>query len=196
VVIKQEDKDPSRDLSSDSMIVEESKDPNDDSSKEDKKSDKKKGSKKQLAKGVNTAGMSSRELRNLMPETPPVKKWVCVCYSKLGLLIKKGGKDAILYEGQQELYDALDNVLTKLKAHSDHSYPFLTRVRKVDAPDYYNVIKHPMDLGTMTKKLQKCEYSSKAEFQADLTLIFNNCRTYNTDPVSLPTEANITCIEF
>lgn len=40
-----------------------------------------------------------------------------------------------------------------------------------------------MDLGTMTKKLNKCEYLSKAEFQHDINLIVNNCRTYNTDPV-------------
>ncbi len=34
----------------------------------------------------------------------------------------------------------------------------------------------------MSKKLQKSEYKSKAQFQADLNLIFINCRTYNTTP--------------
>lgn len=37
----------------------------------------------------------------------------------------------------------------------------------------------------MTKKLHKGEYLSKAEFQADLNLIFSNCREYNTDPVNI-----------
>ncbi len=36
----------------------------------------------------------------------------------------------------------------------------------------------------MTKKLQKFEYASKAQFQSDLNLIYSNCRTYNTDPVT------------
>ena len=52
-----------------------------------------------------------------------------------------------------------------------------------DAPDYYKVIKKPMDLSVMTKKLKRGEYSSKSEFQADLNLIYANCRIYNTDPV-------------
>jgi hypothetical protein len=40
----------------------------------------------------------------------------------------------IQYEGQAELYEQLDRVLTKLKDFTEHSYPFLSRVRKADAP--------------------------------------------------------------
>jgi transcriptional activator SPT7 len=43
------------------------------------------------------------------------------------------------------------------------------------------VIKHPMDLGTMTKKLKTLVYKSKAEFVADLDLIWSNCLKYNAD---------------
>ena len=39
---------------------------------------------------------------------------------------------------QEELYEALEKVLTELKAHTEYSTPFLTRVNKRDAPDYYN----------------------------------------------------------
>lgn len=39
---------------------------------------------------------------------------------------------------QEELYDALEKVLTELKAHTEYSTPFLQRVNKRDAPDYYN----------------------------------------------------------
>ncbi|CAD6503020.1 BgTH12-02691 [Blumeria graminis f. sp. triticale] len=38
-----------------------------------------------------------------------------------------------------------------------------------------------MDLGTMTKKLKTLTYKSKAEFVADLNLIWNNCLKYNAD---------------
>src|SRR5450432_4196801 len=38
-----------------------------------------------------------------------------------------------------------------------------------------------MDLGTMTKKLKTLVYKSKAEFVADLDLIWSNCLKYNAD---------------
>ncbi|AEO68009.1 uncharacterized protein THITE_76578 [Thermothielavioides terrestris NRRL 8126] len=83
--------------------------------------------------------------------------------------------------GQEELYEALEKVLSELKAHTEYSTPFLNRVNKRDAPDYYNFIKQPMDLGTMTKKLKNLQYKSKAEFVYDLNLIWDNCLKYNQD---------------
>ena len=44
------------------------------------------------------------------------------------------------------------------------------------------VIKHPMDLSTMTKKLKGVQYKSKQEFVEDLNLIWANCLKYNADP--------------
>lgn len=47
-----------------------------------------------------------------------------------------------------------------------------------------------MDLNTMLKKLKSFAYSNKAEFQADLDLIFDNCYFYNTSEDS-PYRANV-----
>lgn len=44
------------------------------------------------------------------------------------------------------------------------------------------VIKQPMDLGSMTKKLKSYSYKSKQEFVDDLNLIWDNCLKYNADP--------------
>ncbi len=44
------------------------------------------------------------------------------------------------------------------------------------------VIKYPMDLGTMTKKLKMLTYKSKQEFVDDLYAIWANCLKYNADP--------------
>ncbi len=85
--------------------------------------------------------------------------------------------------GQAELYDACERVLEQLKNYKEHSFPFLAKVNKRDAPDYYNIIKNPMDLGTMLKKLKAQQYNSKDDFAADLQLIWDNCLYYNTDPV-------------
>ncbi|KAL2515087.1 Transcription factor GTE10 [Forsythia ovata] len=46
-------------------------------------------------------------------------------------------------------------------------------------PDYFNVIKHPMDLGTIKTKLLSGRYSSPEEFAANVRLTFKNAMTYN-----------------
>ncbi|KAL8833403.1 MAG: hypothetical protein Q9170_004284 [Blastenia crenularia] len=84
--------------------------------------------------------------------------------------------------GQEELYEAAEKVLNELKAMTEHSTAFLQRVNKREAPDYYNVVRAPMDLGTMTKKLKAIQYKSKQEFVTDLNLIWSNCLTYNANP--------------
>ncbi|KAF8580130.1 hypothetical protein K439DRAFT_1648275 [Ramaria rubella] len=53
-------------------------------------------------------------------------------------------------------------------------------------PTYYDEIKEPMDLGTMTMKLDKKQYSSMEQFARDMLLVFNNCRQFNppgTEPI-------------
>lgn len=42
-----------------------------------------------------------------------------------------------------------------------------------------------MDLGTVTKKMKNLQYKSKKEFADDLYLIYDNCLTYNTNPVCI-----------
>jgi len=50
---------------------------------------------------------------------------------------------------------------------------------KLHLPDYYTVVKNPMDLGTVKKKLSYNVYKDAQEFIDDVELVFYNCRTYN-----------------
>lgn len=84
--------------------------------------------------------------------------------------------------GQEELYEACEKVLLDLRGNTEHSTPFLNKVSKREAPNYGLIIKKPMDLNTVMKKLKALSYNSKAEFVDDLMLIWNNCLTYNADP--------------
>lgn len=45
--------------------------------------------------------------------------------------------------------------------------------------DYPLIIKHPMDLSTVRKKLKSSKYNSFEEVVVDLNLVWDNCRTYN-----------------
>lgn len=84
--------------------------------------------------------------------------------------------------GQEELYESCEKVLLDLRGYTEHSTPFLNKVSKREAPNYGLIIKKPMDLNTVMKKLKNLSYNSKQEFVDDLNLIWNNCLIYNADP--------------
>jgi hypothetical protein len=54
-----------------------------------------------------------------------------------------------------------------------------------NAPNYFDVVKKPMCLQMMKTKMDNGEYSTSAEFEADIRLIFQNCYEYWTpsDPI-------------
>ncbi|XP_057491106.1 transcription factor GTE8-like isoform X2 [Actinidia eriantha] len=73
-----------------------------------------------------------------------------------------------------------ETLLTKLM-QQQYGWVFNTPVDvvKLNIPDYFTVIKHPMDLGTIKSKIASSEYSSPLDFAADVRLTFSNAMTYN-----------------
>ncbi|KAG5567514.1 hypothetical protein RHGRI_002906 [Rhododendron griersonianum] len=68
-------------------------------------------------------------------------------------------------------------------AMHDHpdAWPFKEPVDARDAPDYYDIIKDPMDLKTMSKRVESEQYYVTFEmFLADVRRMFANARTYNS----------------
>ena len=49
----------------------------------------------------------------------------------------------------------------------------------LNLPDYYEIIKQPMDLGSVKAKLENREYKTPEEFVKDVRLMFTNCYKYN-----------------
>ena len=68
--------------------------------------------------------------------------------------------------GFSDLHARIGLVLKSLKAAKD-SWPFAHPVDPKLVPDYHQIIKHPMDLETMTKKLNAFEYKTKESFIQD-----------------------------
>ncbi|KAI9797970.1 MAG: Transcriptional activator spt7 [Piccolia ochrophora] len=132
-------------------------------------------------------GASSLTLKHLIARIDAKRDQVLASDAELRSLMSEVRKNRSKWAnedrvGQEELYEAADKVLSELKAMTEHSTAFLTRVNKREAPDYYNIIKCPMDLGSMTKKLKSFAYKSKQDFVGDLNLIWANCLKYNADP--------------
>jgi len=71
-------------------------------------------------------------------------------------------------------------LLTKLMKEPE-AWPFLEPVNptKLGIPDYFDIIKHPMDLGTVKNNMDRNKYTSLTEWVADVRLVFQNALTYN-----------------
>ncbi|RDL39237.1 uncharacterized protein BP5553_03577 [Venustampulla echinocandica] len=76
-----------------------------------------------------------------------------------------------------------EEVLTELKKpkYAAISHPFIEPVDPValNIPNYFTIIKSPMDLSTVSKKLSQGAYGTAKDFEKDVKLIFANCYKYN-----------------
>lgn len=124
-------------------------------------------------------GASSLTLKHLIARIDMKRDMVRASDAELRQLMNEVRKNRSKWASeenvnQEELYEALEKVLTELKAHTEYSTPFLQRVNKKDAPDYYNCKSAPSSNSNSHAK-------SKADFVTDLNLIWDNCLRYNQD---------------
>ena len=85
----------------------------------------------------------------------------------------------------------LEKALETLSKEKD-AFDFLAPVdyNGLGLPDYPKIIKRPMDLGTVKDNLLKGEYNTIREFMDDVTLIWQNCRTFNMQGSEIVKMAN------
>ncbi|TFK51184.1 hypothetical protein OE88DRAFT_1658979 [Heliocybe sulcata] len=121
---------------------------------------------------------------------------------KLGKLMKKGKK----YKGSPFMYDEgikkaprpvklkpLKEVLAKLIAQIQKKDDYAFFLRPVDVskvPRYTDIIKQPMDFGTMSKLVRDGRYRSLDQFSNDFHLVINNAKTFNPPGTLYHTEAS------
>ncbi|KAM4719355.1 bromodomain-containing protein 3-like [Anableps anableps] len=85
--------------------------------------------------------------------------------------------------GLREQLKYCSNILKEMlsKKHSAYAWPFYLPVdaKALGLNDYHDIIKYPMDLSTVKKKMDGGEYQDAQQFAADVRLIFSNCYKYN-----------------
>ena len=65
---------------------------------------------------------------------------------------------------------------------NENAWPFAEKVNPDDYPNYYEVIKEPMDLQSIKAKFKApSKYETKEQFAYDCRLIFDNCEFFNED---------------
>jgi hypothetical protein len=77
---------------------------------------------------------------------------------------------------QDYLLSSFEDAISYL-SRLDESGIFAYPVTEDIAPGYFSIIKHPMDLSTISTNL--FGYKSLEEFSSDVELMLNNCMKYN-----------------
>ncbi|ORY56206.1 hypothetical protein BCR35DRAFT_309912 [Leucosporidium creatinivorum] len=127
--------------------------------------------------------IDARQGRLVLPKggaaTRPRPKHDAIELKKLVVEASEGLDDK---SSANDFVDTLERIVNEIKNTTEHSGAFLQKVRKTDVPDYYDVIKRPMDLATLLKRVKQQTYRTKKAFADDLDLIWSNCLLYNSHP--------------
>ena len=98
--------------------------------------------------------------------------------------IKSEQKSASVELTEDKCYKILEKLVK-----NPNSWPFRSPVKPEEwgILDYFDVIKEPMDLGTVSDKLSQTDislrrgpYADMSNFIRDIKLVWSNCKTYNT----------------
>ncbi|XP_039438524.1 bromodomain-containing protein homolog isoform X1 [Culex pipiens pallens] len=96
---------------------------------------------------------------------------------KLKLILIKTNEQCVMTQ-LNPIESTLHRILDQLEA-KDAQEIFREPVDTEEVHDYLDIVKHPMDLGTMRQKLKSGHYCSIEDLEADFLLMCNNCLTYN-----------------
>ena len=123
------------------------------------------------SKGDKPANSSSVTPRRPAPTPPKPATVVCAPSSK----------DRPPLFKPDELRQHLVPTLEKLYRQDPESIPFRQPVdpQALGIPDYFDIIKKPMDLSTIKRKLDTGQYSDPWDYVDDVWLMFDNAWIYN-----------------
>lgn len=90
--------------------------------------------------------------------------------------------DQTVDASQDNLQRLMEMAIQELRKRKNEVWPFLEPVNCAEVPDYYTIIKDPVDLRMIEERLMSKSYYITLEiFQADLKRMWDNCRTYNSE---------------
>lgn len=86
------------------------------------------------------------------------------------------------FKSNTPMFRKAQTLLQKLKKHPSAG-PFLFPVdaKALGLHDYFDVVREPMDLGTVERKLKNGLYLALSEYAADIRKIWNNSLSYNME---------------
>ncbi|CAH1107566.1 unnamed protein product [Psylliodes chrysocephalus] len=91
---------------------------------------------------------------------------------------KKLKTSQVFRQTDEDLQTGMHKILDFVKSHED-AWPFTDPVEEEYAPNYYSIIRKPMDLQRMEERLDSGYYKNFDKFRGDFQLIVDNCKLYN-----------------
>ncbi|KAI0668133.1 hypothetical protein C8Q78DRAFT_980782 [Trametes maxima] len=128
------------------------------------------------AESSSHAGRPSSGLTLVLPPLSAVKAQKAK--KKIRLTYEEPVKKAPRPIKLKPLKEVLTKLIAQIKKKDDYAF-FLQPVDLAQVPGYSDVIPRPMDLGTMTTKVEKGKYRSLEEFASDIRLVTSNAKTFN-----------------
>ena len=101
-----------------------------------------------------------------------IVNWLCPRCSPT-----KGARSIFLAK-DAKIKESTEKLLQKLIRHKK-SWPFRSPVDRELYPNYYQVIRHPVDLSLIGSRLKDGTYETLEQFKYDILLMFDNCRKFN-----------------
>ena len=129
--------------------------------------------------------LKDEEINNLMKDYSKVNK-LLLDKEELTKEIGQHDVEILLKESWEQTAKTLIYKLTRIRDCDLFKEPI--DPIKLQIPDYFHVIKRPMDFKTINKKLANFQYTNCSEFCVDVHLIFDNCIRYfgiNSDAVRM-----------
>ncbi|XP_052860657.1 bromodomain-containing protein homolog [Anopheles cruzii] len=96
---------------------------------------------------------------------------------KIKLILIKTTEQCVMAQ-LNPIESVLHRILDQLEVKDDKEI-FREPVDIDEVPDYMDIVKHPMDLGTMRQKLKRGMYVRIEDLEQDFGLMIRNCLAYN-----------------
>ena len=150
---------------------------------------------KRQARATATGEYYTGELTDAQLQAAPVSK-----KRKMVKQAKRGKDGKVITHRTLKIDEINENRSWRMKALMRDARECFTQTRKhkyawvfgkpvdpvaLHIPDYFDIIKEPMDFGTIKDRLDKKVYAKEdgggpMKFARDMRLVFDNCATYNT----------------
>jgi hypothetical protein len=88
---------------------------------------------------------------------------------------RRGTTSGATSRGFQNVIGLLHDQICQLRNGSIFNGP----VKASDAPDYYEIVRRPIDLKTIKAKIRDGQITNSLEYQRDIYLMFGNSMMYN-----------------
>ena len=121
--------------------------------------------------------LSEEELNDFMENNPEINNMVNNKHLLKKMVNEIEDDEIKMCESWEKIAKQLMNALWKVRDAELFHKP--VDPVELNIPNYFDIIKKPMDFSTVKKKLSNYSYTNLKEYCDDMDLIFNNCILYN-----------------